>query len=87
MDDGLPHKDLIPCSVETSDYPEHNTMVAIIGPTPISKRRHHNDGLVGLLNVYFSDERARVANMFIPIRYCPICGRDLAHKLYKSKNM
>ena len=78
MDGGALHRDLLPCMTDTRDYPEYETMVSGIEPTPISRRRHKDDGLVAQLNVYFSDEKARVANMFIPIRYCPVCGRDLS---------
>lgn len=71
------YRELLPISVDTNDYNEYESMAAIIPPTPISLRRHEEDGLVSNLNVYFSDEHARVVNIWIPIKYCPFCGKEI----------
>lgn len=71
------YRELLPISVDSNDYKDYEVMASIIPPTPISKRRHEDDGLTSNLNVYFSDEHARVANIFIPIKYCPFCGEEI----------
>lgn len=60
------YRELLPISVDANDYEEYEVMACIIPPTPISERQHEHDGLTSNLNVYFSDEHARVANIFIP---------------------
>lgn len=56
------YRELLPISVDSNDYEEYEVMASIVTPTPISKRRHEDDGLTSNLNVYFSDEHARVHN-------------------------
>lgn len=75
---GHKYRDLLPVSVDTKDYPDYEVMAAIIPPTPISKKRHNVDGLVSNLNVYFADDKRKVANIWIPIKYCPICGKEIS---------
>jgi hypothetical protein len=58
------------------------TMAQIIDPNPISKRRHHEDGLKGELQVlteFRTDEDADQMDVMVsvPIAYCPFCGRKL----------
>ena len=58
------------------------TMVQIIDPSPISKRRHHEDGLNGELQVlteFRTDDDADQMDVMVsvPIAYCPFCGRKL----------
>lgn len=60
-----------------------DTESQIIGPTPISKRRHADDGLVGELQVLTEfrtdDDGADKMEVIvsIPIAYCPFCGRKV----------
>lgn len=60
-----------------------NTESQIIGQTPISKRRHADDGLVGELQVLTEfrtdDDGADKMEVMasIPIAYCPFCGRKV----------
>lgn len=55
------------------------TMVSIIPPNPISQRHHKEDGLTSLMEIYIADDHRKVHHMYIPIKYCPICGRDLSN--------
>lgn len=66
----------LPCSI-TSHQP-WKPMVDILPPTPISKRRHQEDGLVSTLRVWV-ETPDKSAEIFIPIKYCPICGRNLSN--------
>jgi len=58
-----------------------STESQIVGQTPISKRRHVDDGLVGELQVLTEfrtdDDGADKMEVMvsIPIKYCPFCGR------------
>lgn len=61
---------------------EHNisymsTTATIITPTPITLKRN-TDGLAGKMHIHLYDEQSKTLLMDIPIRYCPICGRDLS---------
>lgn len=74
---GLKHRELLTTSTDSNDIEDYETMASIIPPTPISKRKHNEDGLVSNINVYFADDKRRVVNIFIPIKYCPICGKEI----------
>jgi len=67
----------LPITVDSNDVKEYTTMAAIIPPTPISKKRHKDDGLTSTLEIYHSDDHARVTHIYIPIKYCPICGKEI----------
>ena len=74
------HQLLLNTSTSSNDVntEDTETMASIVLPTPISERRHKEDGLTSLIAVYYADDKRRVTNIQIPIRYCPICGRDLS---------
>lgn len=74
---GLKYRELLTTYTDSNDIDDYETMASIIPPTPISKRRHNEDGLVSNINVYFADDKRRVVNIFIPIKYCPICGKEI----------
>lgn len=74
---GLKYRELLTTSTGSHDIDDYEIMASIIPPTPISKRRHNEDGLVSNINVYFADDKRRVVNIFIPIKYCPICGKEI----------
>lgn len=74
---GLKYRKLLATSTDSNSIDDYETMASIIPPTPISKRRHNEDGLVSNINVYFADNKRRVVNIFIPIKYCPICGKEI----------
>jgi len=62
---------------------EEGDMACIVEPSPISKRKHEKDGLTAELQVSLAPDYnlSRHAEfLYIPIRYCPICGRDLTKK-------
>ena len=62
------------------DSEEVETMACIIPPTPISKKQHEEDGLTSNIEIYLADDHRRVHHMYIPIKYCPVCGRDLSNE-------
>lgn len=70
------YRELLPASVD-SNLEDYEVMAAIIPPTPISERRHEHDGLISNLNIYFADDKRRVSNIWIPIKYCPMCGKEI----------
>jgi len=70
------YRELLPISVD-SNLENYEVMAAIIPPTPISERRHEHDGLISNLNVYFADDMRRVSKVWIPIKYCPMCGKEI----------
>ena len=74
------HQLLLNTSTSSNDVNSEDTetIASIVLPTPISKRRHEDDGLTSLIEVYYADDKRRVTHIQIPIRYCPICGRDLS---------
>lgn len=71
------YREELPLTVESNDVQEHTTMATIIPPTPISKRRHKDDGLTSTLEIYYSDDHARITHIHIPIKYCPVCGKEI----------
>ena len=74
---GHKYRKLLPVRFQSNDIDDHNTMASLNPPTPISKRRHAEDGLAAELEVYFSDDRAMVSHVYIPIKYCPMCGKEI----------
>lgn len=77
MDACHKYREELPLTVESNDVQEHTTMATIIPPTPISKRRHKDDGLTSTLEIYYSDDHARITHIHIPIKYCPVCGKEI----------
>lgn len=77
MDAYHKYREEVPLTVDSNDVQEHTTMGVIIPPTPISKRRHKDDGLVSKLEIYHSDDHARITHIYIPIKYCPFCGEEI----------
>ena len=73
---GHKYRSLLPVSVD-SNLDDYEVMASIIPPTPISKRKHGEDGLISNINIYFADDKRRVSNIWIPIKYCPICGKEI----------
>lgn len=76
---GLKHILPLPMSVYSSDIDINETenIACIVEPTPISMRRHKEDGLTSSINIYFADDKRRVSNFWIPIKYCPMCGKEI----------
>lgn len=74
------HQELLNMATDSTDVYFTETMASIVLPTPISKKRHSEDGLTSLIEIYYADDKRRVTHFHIPIRYCPICGRDLSGK-------
>lgn len=76
---GLRH--VLPLHMDVSstdtDTEETESIGCITEPTPVSMRRHRDDGLTSAIWIYHADDHGRVTNFSIPIRYCPICGREL----------
>ena len=59
-----------------------NTESQVVGQTPISKRRHVDDGLVGELQVLTEFQIEDGGDCMeimacVPIKYCPFCGRKV----------
>lgn len=76
--DGYNRRNRETLQLAVTSYQPCECMVDIIPPSPISKRRHQDDGLTSLLRVWV-DTPDKPADIFIPIKYCPICGRDLSN--------
>lgn len=51
----------------------------IVGPTPISMRKHCEDGLVGELQLYAHAKYDASLGVLlsVPIKYCPFCGKEI----------
>ena len=64
---GKPYRELLKTQSYSDDIDEREIIASII-----EIDEHKN-----MINVYFSDDRLKVVNVFIPIKYCPICGREL----------
>ena len=80
MDARMKYRELLSTYSSSSDFKnfeEFEIMASIIPPTPISKRRHKDDGFVSEINVYIADDHRRVMNIFLPIKYCPMCGKEV----------
>ena len=71
------YRELLPTKTNSNDIGDFEVMATIIPPTPISKRHHAEDGYVSTIEVYFADDKRRVTHIYIPVKYCPMCGRDL----------
>lgn len=78
---GKKFRDLLPIKYSSIDFIDDNVerMANIIPPTPISKRQHKEDGFTSIIEVYVSDDRRRTHHVYLPIRFCPMCGRDLSN--------
>lgn len=76
---GHKYRAMLKSKYDSIDFSKEDveTMAAIIPPTPISMRRHQEDGLTAEIEVYIADDHRRVHHVYIPIRFCPVCGRDL----------
>lgn len=73
------YREMLYAKYSSLDFPleEVETMASILPPTPISRRRHREDGLTSQIEVYIADDHRKVHHVHIPIRFCPVCGRDL----------
>lgn len=71
------YRKLLPTKTDSNDIGDWEVMACIIPPTPISKRRHKDDGYVSTIDVYFADDKRRVTNINIPVKYCPMCGKEI----------
>lgn len=71
------YRQLLPASVTSNDVEDYEVAASIIPPTPISKREHKDDGYVALINVYFADDSRKVSNIWLPVKYCPMCGKEI----------
>lgn len=79
------YRQMLPINVSSNDNNDWEAMANIIPPTPISLRQHQADGLTSLIEVYYADEKRRVSHIYLPIKYCPICGKEIAENSeYKS---
>lgn len=65
--DGKPHN-----QEPIFDCPELGEMACIIESTPISRRKHEDDGLVACIVI-----ATPLEDFQIPIKYCPICGKQI----------
>jgi hypothetical protein len=69
------HEDESTCVDLLCDFPELNYMACIKGETPISKRREAESKRTSSISIH-----TPLDDFDIPIRYCPICGKDLYTK-------
>jgi len=76
-DISIKYRDFLPTRTFSNDIDNHETMSAIIPPTPISKHKHQDDGFVSEIEIYFADDKRRVTHIYIPIKYCPMCGKEI----------
>lgn len=75
--DTYKYRELLPTKTYSNDIDDWEVMANIITPTPISKRRHKEDGYVSNIEVYFADDKRRVTHISIPVKYCPMCGKEI----------
>ena len=54
------------------DQPQLDYLACVIGPTPISRRQEKVSKRTASIQIH-----TPLDNFNIPIRYCPICGKDL----------
>jgi len=75
------YRELLKTNYSSQDFSGEDveTMASIIPPTPISRHKHEEDGLTSTIEIYIADDRRKVHHMYIPIKYCPVCGRDLSN--------
>jgi len=73
------YRELIKSNYWSNDFREEDVerMVGIIPPTPVSKKKHSEDGLTSILEIYLADDHRKIHHMSIPIKYCPICGKEI----------
>jgi len=57
------------------DFPRLNYMACIMGETPISKRREAESKRTSSIAIH-----TPLDDFNVPIRYCPVCGKDLYTK-------
>lgn len=76
---GHKYRELLQTKYSSVDFCKEDIelMAAITPPTPISRRQHAENGLTSEIHVYLADDHRRVHHVYIPIRFCPVCGRDL----------
>lgn len=76
---GHKYRELLQTKYSSVDFCKEDVelMAAIKPPTPISRMQHAEDGLTSEIEVYISDDHRKVHHVYIPIRFCPVCGRDL----------
>jgi hypothetical protein len=73
------YREFIHTEYSSNDFNEEDIerMANIVPPTPISMRRHKEDGFTSLIEVYLADDKRRVHHLYIPIKYCPMCGKEI----------
>ena len=71
------YRDFLPVNYQSRDIDDYNVMACINPPTPISERQHKEDGLKSQIEIYFSDDRAMISHIYLPIKYCPMCGKEI----------
>lgn len=73
------YREFIKTEYSSNDFNEEDIerMAVIIPPTPVSKRRHKDDGFTSMIDIYLADNKRRVHHLYIPIKYCPFCGREI----------
>ena len=78
---GHKYRELLYAKYTSFDFPLEDVemMSSILPPTPISRKRHAEDGLTSTIEVYVADDKRRIHHVWIPIKYCPVCGRDLSN--------
>lgn len=73
------YRQLLPCVTRSNDFNEEDieTMACLMPPTPISLRKHQDDGFVSQIEIYLADDHRRVTHLYLPIKYCPMCGKEI----------
>lgn len=73
------YRQLLPIITKSNDFNEEDleSMACIIPPTPISMRQHEVDGFVSQIEIYLADDHRKVTHMYLPIKYCPMCGKEI----------
>ena len=63
-------------SIEVDPFFEDvsGNMACIVGPNPISKRKHKKDGNISAIQVGMNSNDLL---LYLPIRFCPMCGNEI----------
>ena len=76
--DGYNRRNRVELPTSIATHQSWECIATILPPSPISQRRHQEDGLTSQLRVWVETDN-RPTDIVIPIKYCPICGRDLSN--------
>lgn len=71
------YRELLPTKTDSNDIGDWEVMASIMPPTPISKRRHKDDGYVSTIEVCFANDKKCATYVSIPVKYCPMCGKEI----------